>query len=127
MVQAGRALEFRAGQKLAAESREGAVDLKTDAAAKIAAVVGLGHYRLDLRDDDPTDAQTSVTFDVGWSGEAKAEDAGPARRDPRQARLRQRRHDEAENRFPHRRQGDVGHRRRRREKDDRSRSAQGRQ
>ena len=41
--------------------------------AKIAAVVGLGHYRLDLRDDDPTDAQTSVSFDVGWSGEAKAE------------------------------------------------------
>ena len=36
-------------------------------------MVGLGHYRLDLRDDDPTDAQTSVTFDVGWSGEAKAE------------------------------------------------------
>jgi len=31
------------------------------------------HYRLDLRDDDPTDAQTSVSFDVGWSGEAKAE------------------------------------------------------
>ena len=52
---------------------DGAVDLTPDAPAKIAAVVGLGHYRLDLRDDDPSDAQTSVAFDVGWSGEAKAE------------------------------------------------------
>ena len=51
---------------------DGAVDLKPDAPARIAAVVGLGQYRLDLRDDDPNDAQTSVTFDVGWSGEAKA-------------------------------------------------------
>ena len=51
---------------------DGAVDLAPEAAAKIAAMVGLGHYRLDLRDDDPNDAQTSVTFDVGWSGEAKA-------------------------------------------------------
>ncbi|MCI4677846.1 alpha-2-macroglobulin family protein [Rhodoblastus acidophilus] len=52
---------------------DGAVDLTPDAPAKIAAVVGLGQYRLDLRDDDPKDLQTSVTFDVGWSGEAKAE------------------------------------------------------
>ncbi len=51
---------------------DGAVDLTPESAAKIAALVGLGHYRLDLRDDDPSDAQTSVTFDVGWSGEAKA-------------------------------------------------------
>jgi uncharacterized protein YfaS (alpha-2-macroglobulin family) len=52
---------------------DGAVDLTPNAAARIAAVVGLGHYRLDLRDDDPSDSQTSTTFDVGWSGEAKAE------------------------------------------------------
>jgi alpha-2-macroglobulin len=51
---------------------DGQVDLTPDAVAKIAAVVGLGQYRLDLRDDDPNDAQTSVAFDVGWSGEAKA-------------------------------------------------------
>ena len=38
---------------------DGTIDLTPDAPAKIAAVVGLGHYRLDLRDDDPTDAQTS--------------------------------------------------------------------
>ena len=52
---------------------DGAIDLTPNAAARIAAVVGLGHYRLDLRDDDPSDSQTSTTFDVGWSGEAKAE------------------------------------------------------
>ncbi|WP_296709129.1 alpha-2-macroglobulin [Rhodoblastus sp.] len=51
---------------------DGAVDLTPDAPAKIAAVVGLGHYRLDLRDDEPGDAQTSVTFDVGWSSQSKA-------------------------------------------------------
>jgi hypothetical protein len=52
---------------------EGKIDLAADKPAKIAAVVGLGQYRLDLRDEDPADAQTSVSFDVGWSGEAKAE------------------------------------------------------
>ncbi|WP_374544670.1 alpha-2-macroglobulin [Rhodoblastus sp.] len=52
---------------------EGAVDLTPDAPAKIAAVVGLGQYRLDLRDDEPGDFQTSLAFDVGWSGEGKAE------------------------------------------------------
>jgi uncharacterized protein YfaS (alpha-2-macroglobulin family) len=52
---------------------EGTVDLAADKTAKIAAVVGLGQYRLDLRDEDPADAQTSVSFDVGWSGEARAE------------------------------------------------------
>jgi uncharacterized protein YfaS (alpha-2-macroglobulin family) len=52
---------------------DGTIDLAVDKPTKIAAVVGLGQYRLDLRDDDPADAQTSVSFDVGWSGEAKAE------------------------------------------------------
>jgi uncharacterized protein YfaS (alpha-2-macroglobulin family) len=52
---------------------DGAIDLTPSAPAKIAAVVGLGQYRLDLRDDEPGDAQTTVAFDVGWSGEAKAE------------------------------------------------------
>ncbi len=51
---------------------DGALNLTPKSAAKIAALVGLGQYRLDLRDDDPNDAQTSVAFDVGWSGEAKA-------------------------------------------------------
>ena len=52
---------------------DGFVDLAADSAAKIAAPVNLGHYRLDLRSEDPKDAQTSVTFDAGWSSEAKAE------------------------------------------------------
>ncbi len=52
---------------------EGNVDLTPQAAAKISAIVGLGQYRLDLRDDDPADAQTSVAFNVGWSGGATAE------------------------------------------------------
>ncbi len=52
---------------------DGTVDLVPAAPAKIAAVVGLGQYRLDLRDDVAGDAQTSVTFDVGWSGEARQE------------------------------------------------------
>ncbi len=52
---------------------DGAMQLAPDAPAKIAAVVGLGRYRLDLRDDVSAEAQTSVTFDVGWSGEGKAE------------------------------------------------------
>ncbi len=50
---------------------DGTVDLVPDAPAKIAAIVGLGQYRLDLRDNVAGDAQTSVTFDVGWSGEAR--------------------------------------------------------
>jgi len=50
----------------------GALDLAKDQPGKIAALVGLGHYRLDLRGDDPKDAQTSVSFDSGWSSEAKA-------------------------------------------------------
>jgi hypothetical protein len=50
----------------------GALDLAKDQPGKIAAQVGLGHYRLDLRGEDPKDPQTSVTFDSGWSSEAKA-------------------------------------------------------
>ncbi|MBB4197335.1 alpha-2-macroglobulin [Rhodoblastus sphagnicola] len=50
----------------------GTLDLAKDQPGKIAALVGLGHYRLDLRGEDPKDAQTSVSFDSGWSSEAKA-------------------------------------------------------
>lgn len=50
----------------------GLVDLAKDQPAKIAAMVGLGRYRLDLRGDDPKYAQTSVSFDSGWSSEAKS-------------------------------------------------------
>ena len=50
----------------------GLLNLAKDQPARIAALVGLGHYRLDLRGEDPRDAQTSVSFDSGWSSEAKA-------------------------------------------------------
>jgi len=50
----------------------GLLDLAKDQPGKIAAPVGLGRYRLDLRGEDPKDAQTSVSFDSGWSSEAKA-------------------------------------------------------
>ena len=41
--------------------------------AKLASPVGWGAYRLDIRSDDGGDAPTSVSFDVGWSGDATAE------------------------------------------------------
>ncbi|MEW6436215.1 MAG: alpha-2-macroglobulin [Pseudomonadota bacterium] len=50
----------------------GTLDLSTDSTGKIAAPVELGDYRLDLTSADPNDAPTSVTFGVGWSGEATA-------------------------------------------------------
>jgi len=59
--------------KSSARVADGFLDVTTNANAKIASVIKTGHYRLDLRDDVAGDAQTSVTFDVGWSGEAKQE------------------------------------------------------
>ncbi|MGP8231973.1 MAG: alpha-2-macroglobulin family protein [Methylovirgula sp.] len=50
----------------------GTLDLSADALGKIAAPVELGDYRLDVSSIDPNDAPTSVTFGVGWSGEATA-------------------------------------------------------
>jgi uncharacterized protein YfaS (alpha-2-macroglobulin family) len=50
---------------------EGTVDIGADAPAKIGAQVGWGSHRLDLK--SPDGEQTSVTFDVGWSGTASAD------------------------------------------------------
>jgi uncharacterized protein YfaS (alpha-2-macroglobulin family) len=50
---------------------EGTVDIGTDAPAKIAAQVGWGKHRLDLK--SPDGEETSVSFDVGWSGTASAD------------------------------------------------------
>jgi uncharacterized protein YfaS (alpha-2-macroglobulin family) len=52
---------------------EGKVDLALDTAARISAPVALGQYRLDVASDTGTDAPTSVTFFVGWSGDASAD------------------------------------------------------
>jgi alpha-2-macroglobulin len=52
---------------------DGSVDLAADAPGKISVPVELGFYRLDVKSDDPNDAPTSVTFSVGWSGEATAD------------------------------------------------------
>ena len=52
---------------------DGTLDLGTDAPGKIAAQVGLGQHRLDLKSDDSDDAPTSIVFDVGWGGEATAD------------------------------------------------------
>ncbi len=52
---------------------DGKIDLAADAPAKISVPVDLGFYRLDVKSDDPNDAPTSVTFSVGWSGEATAD------------------------------------------------------
>ncbi len=49
---------------------EGTVDIGADAPAKIAARVGWGRHRLDVK--TPDGEQTSITFDVGWSGTASA-------------------------------------------------------
>jgi uncharacterized protein YfaS (alpha-2-macroglobulin family) len=50
----------------------GLLDLAKDQPGRIAAQVGLGRYRLDLRGENPKDAQTSISFESGWSSEAKA-------------------------------------------------------
>ena len=50
---------------------DGTVDIGADAPAKIAATVSWGKHRLDLK--SPDGEQTSITFDVGWSGTASAD------------------------------------------------------
>lgn len=49
----------------------GALDIPADAPARVAAQVGWGGYRLDVKSAEG--ATTSVAFDVGWSGDATAE------------------------------------------------------
>jgi alpha-2-macroglobulin len=50
---------------------EGSVDIAADAPAKISANVGWGKHRLDIKSADGD--QTSISFDVGWSGSASAD------------------------------------------------------
>ena len=50
---------------------DGIVDIAADDPAKIAAQVGWGRHRLDLK--SPDGEETSVSFDVGWSGTASAD------------------------------------------------------
>jgi hypothetical protein len=50
---------------------EGTIDIGADAPAKISARVGWGSHRLDVK--TPDGEQTSITFDVGWSGTASAD------------------------------------------------------
>src|SRR5277367_2695741 len=50
---------------------DGILDIAADDPAKIAAQVGWGRHRLDLK--SPDGEQTSVSFDVGWSGTASAD------------------------------------------------------
>ena len=50
---------------------DGAVDIAADAPAKFSANVGWGKHRLDIKSADGD--QTSITFDVGWSGSASAD------------------------------------------------------
>ena len=51
---------------------DGRIDITALDPAKIAASVGWGTHRLDITSDDGTDAPTSITFDVGWSGDVSA-------------------------------------------------------
>jgi hypothetical protein len=50
---------------------EGNIDIDADAPAKISAKVGWGRHRLDVK--TPEGEQTSIAFDVGWSGTASAD------------------------------------------------------
>jgi len=50
---------------------EGSVDIGADAPAKISAPVGWGRHRLDVKTADGE--ETSISFDVGWSGTASAD------------------------------------------------------
>ena len=50
---------------------DGILDIPADDPAKIAAQVGWGRHRLDLK--SPDGEETSVSFDVGWSGTASAD------------------------------------------------------
>ena len=85
---------------------DGSLDLGTDEPGKIAAQVGLGQHRLDLRSDDPNDAPTSITFDVGWGGDRDGRHARPPRRHARQDQLPAGRGHETAHRLALRRRGD---------------------
>jgi alpha-2-macroglobulin len=50
---------------------EGSIDIASDAPTKFSANVGWGKHRLDIKSADGD--QTSITFDVGWSGSASAD------------------------------------------------------
>ena len=50
---------------------EGTIDIGADEPAKIGAQVGWGRHRLDVK--TPDGEETSVAFDVGWSGSASAD------------------------------------------------------
>jgi alpha-2-macroglobulin len=50
---------------------EGAIDIGADAPTKFSANVSWGKHRLDIKSADGD--QTSITFDVGWSGSASAD------------------------------------------------------
>ena len=50
---------------------DGVVDIGADEPARIAAQVKWGRHRLDIK--SPDGEQTSLTFDVGWSGAASAD------------------------------------------------------
>ena len=50
---------------------QGSIDIAADAPAKFSANVGWGQHRLDVKSADGE--QTSVAFDVGWSGTAGAD------------------------------------------------------
>jgi len=51
---------------------DGALASSRDAPATIAAPVGAGRYRLDVTSDDPALPPTSVSFDVGYTGDNTA-------------------------------------------------------
>ncbi|HXW19408.1 MAG TPA: alpha-2-macroglobulin, partial [Roseiarcus sp.] len=50
---------------------DGSIDLAADEPTKISAKVGWGRHRLDIK--SPDGDQTSIAFDVGWSGTASAD------------------------------------------------------
>jgi uncharacterized protein YfaS (alpha-2-macroglobulin family) len=52
---------------------DGRIDVASDGPARIATAVEWGAHRLDLKSDDGSLAPTSITFEVGWSGDASAE------------------------------------------------------
>ena len=82
----------------------GAIDIGADAPAKFSSRVGWGAHRLDVKTLDGE--ETSVAFDVGWSGDGERRYARQCRRDARQDELRGGRGGEAAHRLGVRRQGD---------------------
>ena len=52
---------------------DGKISIDADDPSKISAPVGWGSYRLDTKSDDGDGGQTSVSFEVGWSGNSSAE------------------------------------------------------